>query len=97
MTLSRYSRTPILDFGQQYGTCRARVAIQSAIANGTLTTRQMIVRGSERLDTIAGEVYGDARYWWIVAACSNIGWGLQVPPGTILQIAALADVAALVG
>jgi hypothetical protein len=97
MPLSRYSRTPVLDFGSQFGTGRAREAIQSAIANNQLTTKPMVVRGRERLDTIAGVVYGDARYWWVLAAASNVGWGLQVPPGTILQVPSLADVAALVG
>lgn len=97
MAFSRHSRTPVLNFGAQYGTGRAREAIQSAIANGQLTTRTMVVRGVERLDTIAGSVYGDGRYWWILAAASNIGWGLQIPPGTIIRIPDLGAVASIVG
>lgn len=87
----------MLDFGAQYGTGRAREAIQSAIANGQLTTKQVILRGADRLDTIAGVEYGDGRLWWVIASASGIGWGLQVPPGTILQVPALADVAQLIG
>jgi|SRR5579863_4936560 len=97
MPFTRYARTPILNYGGLYGTGRAREAIQSAIKKGTLQTRQLVLRGRERLDTMAGVIYGDARYWWILAAASNIGWGLQVPPGTVLNIPALKDVAAIVG
>lgn len=97
MALSRYARTPILGFGSQFGTSRTREAIQTAIKNNQLAVRQVVVRGRERLDTIAGSVYGDGRYWWILAAASNIGWGMQVPPGTIINVPNLADVAALVG
>lgn len=97
MTLSRYARSSVLNFGEQFGTGRAREAIQSAVKSGQLSTRSMIIRGSERLDTIAGSVYGDGRYWWVIAAASNIGWGMQVPPGTVILIADLGDVAALIG
>jgi len=97
MALSRYSRTPVLNYGEQLGTGRAHEAIRSAIKNGLMAVTTMVVRGSERLDTIAGVVYGDGRYWWILAAASNIGWGMQVPPGTIISIPALEDVAAIVG
>jgi hypothetical protein len=98
MTFSRYARCPILNFGSQYGTSRAREAIQAAIKTGQLTSTQMyIVRGAERLDTIAGEVYGDSSYWWVLAAASGIGWGLQVPPGTVITVCDLGAVAALVG
>jgi hypothetical protein len=98
MPFSRYARTPVLNFGALYGTGRAREAIQAAIASGQLvTTRSIIVRGRERLDTIAGEVYGDGSYWWILAAASNIGWGMQVPPGTIIYVPDLGAVAALCG
>lgn len=97
MAFSRYSRTPILNFGAQYGTGRAREAIQAAVASGQISTRTMIVRGYERLDTIAGVAYGDGRYYWVLAAASNIGWGMQVPPGTIIKIPDLSQVAALCG
>lgn len=96
MTFSRYSRTPILDFGAQYGTARAHEAIRKAIASGQIKYRVIVVRGAERLDTIAGATYGDGRYWWILAAASDIGWGLQVPVGTIIRVPQLDDVAALV-
>jgi nucleoid-associated protein YgaU len=56
------------------------------MADGTLSYSQTITTGAQRLDTIAGREYGDGRYWWIIAAASNIGWGLQVPPGTIIKI-----------
>lgn len=97
MAFSRYSRSPVLNFGTQYGTGRAREAIQSAIRNGTLLTKPMVLRGADRLDTISGIVYGDARYWWVLAAASNIGWGMQVPAGTLLQVPDLGSVASLVG
>jgi len=97
MSFSRYSRTPVLGFGSSYGTGTAREAIQSAIASGQIaTTNSFVVRGRERLDTIAGVVYGDGSYWWILAAASNIGWGLQVPPGTLIIVPDLAQVAAIV-
>lgn len=98
MPFSRYSRTPIISVGKQLGTSRSIEVIRSAIASGDIKiTNQMVLRGDERLDTIAGEVYGDARYWWVLAAASDIGWGLQCPPGTIINILDLSDVAALIG
>lgn len=97
MAFSRYDRTPVLNYGSMYGTGRAREAIQAAVASGRLSVKTMLLRGAERLDTVAGEVYGDSRYWWIIASASGIGWGMQVPPGTIIKVPVLADVAALVG
>ena len=44
------------------------------------------MKEGERLDQIAGVVYGDSTLWWMIAAASGIGWGLQVPPGTKLRI-----------
>jgi hypothetical protein len=86
MAISRYSNAPVLAFGQQLGTSYAISNIRQAIADGNLKYKTIILRGRERLDTIAGEQYNDAKYWWIIAAASNIGWGLQVPPGTVLKI-----------
>lgn len=97
MAFSRYSRTPVLDYGRQYGTGVAAVAIRAAIKDGRIKTKQILVRGKERLDTLAGSIYGDARYWWVLAAASDIGWGMQVPPGTVINIPDISDVGAICG
>ena len=60
--------------------------IKSAIRNGTLKYSRYKSKEGERLDIIAAKFLGDARLWWVLAACSNIGWALQIPPGTIIQI-----------
>ena len=97
MPFSRYNRTPIIDGGSQYGTSRAIEAIRAGIASGQIRTKQIVSRGADRLDTLAGELYGDGRLWWVLAASSNMGWGLQVPPGTIITVPQIADISALVG
>lgn len=86
MAISRYTNAPILSLGQKLGTTFVISNIRKAIKDGTLPYKIIVVRGKERLDTIAGEYYGDAKYWWIIAAASSIGWGLQVPPDTMLKI-----------
>lgn len=97
MTVSRYSKTPILDYGRQYGTSNAVNSLRKAMKANQLPTKQLLVRGLERLDTLAGSIYGDASYWWVLAACSDIGWGLQIPPGTIINIPDLSNVFAIIG
>jgi nucleoid-associated protein YgaU len=96
MAFSRYSRTTKLNLGAQHGTSQAIVIIRSAIKNGEIGYKQMILRGAERLDTLAGSIYGDSRYWWVLAAASDIGWGMQVPPGTTITIPDIGAVAQLV-
>lgn len=96
MATSRYSSTPLIELGKYYGTSDAVTKIRKAIADGTIPYQELIVRGKERLDTISGEVYGDAKYWWVLAASSNVGWGLQIPPGTVVKIVSLSDVLTLV-
>lgn len=97
MGFSRYERVPVLDFGKMYGTSFAHSVIRQAIKDGTLKYKQVILHERERLDHIAGRVYENSRYWWVIAAASEIGWALQVPPGTIIRIPPLVDVARLVG
>ena len=82
----RYSNTPKIAAGKQYGTAVAHSSIRRAVQQGQIGTREHTLREGERLDTIAGRVYGNSRLWWIIAAASGIGWGLQVPPGTLLLI-----------
>ena len=97
MATDRYIRSPVLAFGSKFGTSTAHVAIRKAIKENKLPFEEHILRGRERLDTLSGTLYGDAQYWWILAAASDIGWGLQVPPGTIIRVPTLKDVLQLVG
>lgn len=92
MVIRRYSTTPILKFGEKFGTSNAILSIRNSISLGLVRTQTYISTQSERLDIIAGEHYNDGTLWWIIAAASNIGWGLQVPPGTLLVIPTLSDV-----
>jgi len=95
--IRRYNRTKILGFGSFYGTSGAILAIRNKIATGEISFIVDVVRGFERLDTIAGREYGDGTLWWVIAAASGIGWGLQVPPGTVIKIPKIEDVARFTG
>ena len=76
MAFSRYTRDDIIK----------AEAIKDAVNDGTLEVETRLIEEAERLDTIAGQIYNDGTLWWIIAAASEIGWGLQVPPGTVLRI-----------
>ncbi len=86
MSISRYSRDNIISNGKSFGTARGVNAIRQAIRRGEIALKQQILSQTERLDVIAGQQYGDSSLWWVIAAASNIGWGLQVPAGTQLNI-----------
>ena len=72
--------------GNYYGTATAKGIVRRMVGNGSVSTRVTVLQESERLEIVAHRVYGDASLWWIIAAASNIGWGLQVPAGTRLII-----------
>jgi nucleoid-associated protein YgaU len=98
MALRRYTRSPIIKSGRQFGTSSAARSIFNAVENNVIRVTLHVVQEGERLDVIAGKFYGDGRKWWIIAAASGIGWGLQVPPGTRLRIPSdLSQISALVG
>ncbi len=98
MALRRYARTPVIRAGKQFGTARSALALFNAVERGQIGFDVRVMQEGERLDTIAGEVYGDSRLWWIIAASSGIGWGSQVPPGTRLRVPRLlAEVAEVTG
>jgi nucleoid-associated protein YgaU len=96
MAISRYTRTPVLAFSSQYATSVATQMIRKAIQSGVIPVKEYILHDGERLDTLAGEFYGDGRYWWVLAAASDIGWGLQIPPGTVIKVPLLTDVLKIV-
>lgn len=93
MVFSRYSNDLRINLGSQYGTNQSLSSLRAAIRQGTVPIIQtFIATGDDRLDALAGAIYGDARYWWILAAASDIGWTLQVPPGTVIRVVDLSDV-----
>ena len=85
-SIKRYARSPALKGGSIYGTGRAGIAIYTAVQTGGLKIEKRQLKAGERLDILAGKLYGDSSLWWIIAAASGIGWGLQVPPGTVIVI-----------
>jgi hypothetical protein len=96
--MNRYNGTPLVRGGRSYGTAKSANRIYWAIKNNIIPSRRIIIKESERLDVIAGRVYGASELWWVIAAASGIGWGLQVPPGTILFIpSSLKDIELIAG
>lgn len=98
MAVSRYKNSPILALGKQYGTTRLIPALRQAIKDGIVPiTQTFISHEGQRLDQLAGLYYNDSRYWWVIAAASDVGWGLQIPPGTIINIPDIDAVSSVIG
>ena len=98
MAFSRYNVDTRLGAGSQLGTARASALIRAGIKDGTLPlSTEIVTSGADRLDSLAGAFYGEGRYWWIIAAASGIGWGMQIPMGTIIKVPDLRYVERLLG
>ena len=97
MAINRYDRTDLMNRGKQLATPENIRRIQKAVRRNNVITKPIILKEGERLDHLAGKVYGNGQLWWVIAAASGIGWGLQVPPGTrILVPTDLSGIAMLV-
>lgn len=86
MASSRYTFVPRINSSTGVGQWTGSRKIFSAVENGSLEAQTIVLTQGQRLDHLAGQYYGDGRYWWIIAAASGIGWALQCPPGTIVRI-----------
>tara|TARA_Y100000034_G_C6630041_1_gene275011 strand:- start:240 stop:536 length:297 start_codon:yes stop_codon:yes gene_type:complete len=86
MGIGRYTYASRINKGEGISNPRASSVIYKAVSAGLISVTNKKLIGKERLDVLASQQYGDPSYWWIIAAASGIGWGLQVPPGTILRI-----------
>jgi len=95
---SRYRSAPVLGLGRQYGTSKSIAIIRSGITSGLIPLVDVVTStGNQRLDQLAAFYYKDARFWWVLAAASDIGWGLQIPPGTVISIPDINAIANLIG
>jgi len=97
VAFSRYQRTDVLGYNFQYGTSTTHSLIRAAVKNERVPFKTIVLHEAERLDHLAFKYYQNGRYWWIIAAASDIGWGLQVPPGTVIRIPDLVEIAKICG
>lgn len=97
MTINRYARAPVYGVNARYGISFAIPAIRTNIEQGNIRYTEYVSREKDRLDILAGKVYGDSKLWWVIAAASNIGYSPQVPPGVALKIPNIEDIAKYVG
>lgn len=87
MATSRYVKSDILNNRKNFfGTAKLARQIFVACESGVIKCEVVILSEGQRLGHIAGVKYGDASLWWIIAAASGIGWGLQIPAGTIVRV-----------
>lgn len=92
MQVSRYRSDPQISMGKQLSSASATRVIRERMGRGIRVIQTLILTGDDRLDTLAGSIYGNSKYWWVLAAASEIGWGMQVPPGTIIKVVDLNSV-----
>ena len=69
---------------QQYGTRHLKFPTGEQITELNIISHPWVY--GDRYSNLAHEHYGDVKLWWVIAAASDIGWGLQCPPGTFLRI-----------
>ena len=81
---SRYTFTPRV--GGVVGTVNISSKILKAIESGHLSFSSVVLKQGQRIDHVAASAYGSATYWWVIAAASGIGWGMQLPAGTLLRV-----------
>ena len=96
MAISRYASAPKLPGLSMYGTTQLTTKIRHGVESGEIKFETYIIKEDERLDQISGLAYGTSSYWWAIAAASGIGWGLQIPPGTLLKIPSLGTITAMI-
>ena len=83
--ISRYSYVSIFD-GKSISNSDCVRIVQEGIRTGQISIETSVLSGNQRLDVVSGQIYGTSEFWWVIAAASGIGWGMQAPAGTLLRI-----------
>lgn len=83
--MRRYTRDQRIR-GGKLQSAKAVMTIRRAHSFGLIPTMSIKIKEEQRLDHLAFEHLGDSGLWWVLSALSDIGWGLQVPAGTIIRI-----------
>ena len=86
MAVGRYTFSHTVRGGTVLATSSASRKIFKGVESGAIAFSTRLLQEGERLENIAAKKYGSSSMWWVIAAASGIGWGLQCPPGTILRI-----------
>jgi len=73
MPINRYQRAPKLRLGKFYGTWDACYIISVAVASGKISWKGHVTTEAERLDIIAGDMYGDGTLWWLSQVQAVLG------------------------
>tara|TARA_B100000035_G_C21035162_1_gene570534 strand:+ start:3288 stop:3575 length:288 start_codon:yes stop_codon:yes gene_type:complete len=83
--ISRYSYVSVFE-GKSISNSECVQIVQEGIRTGRISIDTSVLAGNQRLDVLSGQIYGTSEFWWVIAAASGIGWGMQVPAGTLLRI-----------
>ena len=83
--MKRYKRDQRIS-GGLLQTAKSVTILRRAKEFQLLSLRKIVLSQSQRLDHIAYQELGDPHAWWIIAALSDTGWGMQLAPGTILYV-----------
>jgi len=83
--MKRYNRD-LRIAGGKLQSAQAVTRIRRARDFGLIPFREVVLTEDQRLDHLAFEYLGNSRWWWVLAGMSDVGWGLQLPAGTIIRI-----------
>ncbi len=84
--MPRYSNASLIKGAKLKNSASRAFDVRAAVKNGNINFSEITLQEAQRLDILAGIYYGDSTLWWAIAAASDIGWSLQVPPGTLIRI-----------
>jgi len=84
--MNRYSQNTLINGGTGLSTSKLIPIVRRLREAGQIKYRQRILKDGERLEHVAAQELGSSQLWWVLAAMSDIGWPMQLPPGTVINI-----------